>query len=139
MQGFRPRLPPEAINFLTVHTKDAAQIAVPPENRAEHVVKFVERHLIGDRDQADGHPAHLAQNSSQNQAFERGCFTILQTTRIARPPTFWRSRFKHSATTAVGFCPLAPVGSELCLELGKTGAAWLTATANWGLLARGIE
>ena len=45
MQCFRPRLPPEAINFLTVHTNDVAQIAVPPENRAEHVVKFVERHL----------------------------------------------------------------------------------------------
>jgi hypothetical protein len=43
------------------HTKDVAQIAVPPENRAEHVMKFVERHLIGDRDQADGHRAHLAQ------------------------------------------------------------------------------
>jgi hypothetical protein len=28
-----------------VHTNDVAQIAVPPENRAEHVVKFVERHL----------------------------------------------------------------------------------------------
>src|SRR5208283_1377557 len=53
VQCFGPRLPPEAINFLTVHTNDVAQIAVPPENRAEHVVKFVERHLIGDRDQAD--------------------------------------------------------------------------------------
>jgi (S)-citramalyl-CoA lyase len=37
-------------------------------------VKFVERHLIGDRDQADDHRAHLAQNRSQNQAFEGGCF-----------------------------------------------------------------
>src|SRR5271166_1260509 len=77
VQCFRPRLPPEAINFLTVHTKDVAQIAVPPENRAEHVVKFVERHLIGDRDQADDHRAHLAQNRSQNQAFEGGCFNHL--------------------------------------------------------------
>ena len=68
---FRPRLPLEAINFLTVHTNDVAQI---PENRAEHLVKFVERHLIGDRDQADDHRAHLAQNRSQNQAFEGGCF-----------------------------------------------------------------
>jgi hypothetical protein len=24
VQGFRPRLPPEAINFLIVHTKDGA-------------------------------------------------------------------------------------------------------------------
>jgi hypothetical protein len=53
---------------------DVAQIAVPPENRAEHVVKFVEWHLIGDRDQADDHGAHLAQNRSHDQAFEGGCF-----------------------------------------------------------------
>jgi hypothetical protein len=60
-----------------VHTNDVAQIAVPPENREEHVVKFVERHQIGDRDQADDHRAHLAQNRSQNQAFEGGCFNHL--------------------------------------------------------------
>ena len=77
VQCFRPRLPPEAVNFLTVHTNDVAQIAVPTENRAEHVVKFVERHLIGDRNQADDHRAHLAQNRSQNQAFEGGCFNHL--------------------------------------------------------------
>jgi len=59
---------------LIMHTNDVAQIAVPPENRAEHVVKFVERHLIGDRDQADDHRAHLAQNRSQNQAFGRRVF-----------------------------------------------------------------
>jgi hypothetical protein len=32
--------------------------------------------LIGDREQADDHRAHLAQNRSQNQAFEGGVFTI---------------------------------------------------------------
>src|SRR5271166_1310493 len=74
VQCFRPCLPPEAINFLTVHTNDVAQIAIPPENRAEQVVKLVERHLIGDRDQADDQRARLAQNRSQNQAFEGGCF-----------------------------------------------------------------
>src|SRR5271165_683177 len=90
VQCFRPRLPPEAINFLTVHTNDVAQIAVPPENRAEHAVKFVERHLIGDRDQADDHRAYLAQNRSQNQAFEEGCFNLSRLLR-SRPPTFWHS------------------------------------------------
>src|SRR5271166_3759070 len=90
VQCFRPRLPPEAINFLTVHSNDVAQIAVPPENRAEHVVKFVERHLIGDRNQADDHRAHLAQNRSQNQAFEGGCFNHLSRLLRSRPPTFWR-------------------------------------------------
>ena len=69
-----------------MHTNDVAQIAVPPENRAEHVVKLVERHLIGDRDQADDHRAHLAQSRSQNQAFEGGCFNHFSTlTRIATP------------------------------------------------------
>src|ERR1700736_5184385 len=77
VQRFRPGLPPEAINFLTVHTNDVAQVAVPPENRAEHVVKFAERHLIGDRDQADDPRAHLGQNRSQNQAFEGGGFNHL--------------------------------------------------------------
>ena len=91
VQCFGPRLPPEAINFLTVHPNDVAQIAVPPENRAEHVVKFVERHLIGDRDQADDHRAHLAQNHPQNQAFEGGCFNHLSRLLGSRPPTFWRS------------------------------------------------
>jgi hypothetical protein len=40
-------------------------------------VEFGERHVIGDRDQADDHRAHLAQNRSQNQAFERDCFRHL--------------------------------------------------------------
>jgi hypothetical protein len=67
---------------------------------------------------------------------KEGILTILQITRIARPPTFWRSRFKYSATTAVGFCPLGPVGPELCLELGnRSGSAYCY--CNWGLLARG--
>jgi len=57
-----------------VHTNDVAQITVPPEDNAEHVVEFGERHVIADRDQADDHRAHLAQNRSQNQAFEGGCF-----------------------------------------------------------------
>jgi hypothetical protein len=34
-------------------------------------------YLIGDRDQADDHRAHLAQDRSQNQAFEGGCFNHL--------------------------------------------------------------
>ena len=38
VQCFRPRLPPEAVELLTVHTNDVAQIAVPPEDSAEHVV-----------------------------------------------------------------------------------------------------
>jgi len=54
-------------------------------------VKFVERHLIGDRDQADDHRAHLAQNHPQNQAFEGGCFNHLSRLLGSRPPTFWRS------------------------------------------------
>ena len=77
VQCFRPRLPPEAVELLTVHTNDVAQIAVPPEDNAEHVVEFGERHVIGDRDQADDHRAHLAQNRSQNQAFEGDCFNHL--------------------------------------------------------------
>src|SRR6266478_9001243 len=48
-----------------------------PEDNAKHVVEFGERHVIGDRDQADDHRAHLAQNRSQNQAFEGGCFNHL--------------------------------------------------------------
>jgi|ERR1700730_7936772 hypothetical protein len=67
----------------------SAQIAVPPEDSAEHVVEFEERHVIGDRDQADDHLAHLAQNRTQNQAFEADCFSHLsRVPRIARPPTF---------------------------------------------------
>jgi hypothetical protein len=88
-EGFPPRLSPEAVELLTVHTDDVAQIAVPPEDSAEHVVEFEERHVIGDRDQADDHRAHLAQNRSQNQAFEGECFSRLsRLPRTARPPTF---------------------------------------------------
>ena len=89
VQCFGPRLPPEAVELLTVHTNDIAQIAVPPEDSAEHVVEFEERHVIGDRDQADDHRAHLAQNRTQNQAFEADCFSHLsRLPRIARPPDF---------------------------------------------------
>jgi len=49
-----------------MHTNDVTQIAVPPEDNAEHVVEFGERHVIGDRDQADDPRAHLPQNRSQN-------------------------------------------------------------------------
>ena len=110
VQRFRPRLPPEAINFLTVYTNDVAQIAVPPENRAEHVVKLVERQLIGDRDQADDHRAHLAQNRSQNQAFEGGCFNHLSRLLGSRPPTFWRSpeSAESPAKTPTVVHPLSP-------------------------------
>ena len=77
VQCFRPPLPPEAIELLTVHTNDVAQITVPPEDNAEHVVEFGEWHAIADRDQADNHRAHLAQNRSQNQALEGDCFSHL--------------------------------------------------------------
>jgi hypothetical protein len=72
VQCFRPHLTPEAVELL--HTNEVAQIAVPTENNAEHVVEFGERHAIGDRDQADDHRAHLAQNRSQNQVFEGNFF-----------------------------------------------------------------
>jgi hypothetical protein len=86
VQCFGPRLPPEAVELLTVHTNDVAQIAVPPEDNPEHVVEFGERHVIGDRDQADDHWAHLAQNRSQNQAFEGDCFSHLSRI-LGSPPT----------------------------------------------------
>ena len=38
----------------------APQIAIPPKNGAKDIVEFRELHLIGDRDQADDHRAHLA-------------------------------------------------------------------------------
>ena len=82
---------------------DVAQIAVPPKNSAEQVVKFVERHLIGDRDQADDHRAHLAQNRSQNQAFEGGCFNHLSRLLGSPDPQLFgalslSSRSKEEAT-----------------------------------------
>jgi hypothetical protein len=48
-------------------------------------VEFEERHVIGDRDQADDHRAHLAQNRSQNQAFEADCFNHLSRLPRIRP------------------------------------------------------
>jgi hypothetical protein len=44
--------------------------------------------LIGDREQADDHRAHLAQNRSQNQAFEGGCFYHLSRLLRSRPRLF---------------------------------------------------
>jgi hypothetical protein len=85
VQCFRPHLPSKAVELLTVHTNDVAQITVPPEDNAKHVVEFVERHVIGDRDQADDHRAHLAQNRSQNQAFEGDSFSHLS--RLLDRPT----------------------------------------------------
>ena len=40
VQYFRPRLPPKAVELLTMHTNDVAQITVPPEDNAERVVEF---------------------------------------------------------------------------------------------------
>ena len=40
---------------------------------------------MADREQADHHRAHLAQNRSQNQAFEGGCFNHLS--RLIDRPT----------------------------------------------------
>jgi hypothetical protein len=97
------RLPPEAINFLTVHTNDVAQIAVPPENSAEHVVKFMERHLVGDRDQADDHPTHLAQNRSQNQALSS---TTLEAGMLADRPCKWDLSIIDFNTKALASYPI---------------------------------
>ena len=49
VQCFRPHLS-KAVELLTVHTNDVAQITVSPGDNAEHVVEFGERHVIGDRD-----------------------------------------------------------------------------------------
>ena len=76
VQSLRPRLPPEAINFLTVHTNDVAQIAVPPVNRAEHVVKFVERHLIGDRDRRMTIGLTWRRNARRIKRFKEAVLTI---------------------------------------------------------------
>jgi hypothetical protein len=43
------------------------------------------------RNQADDHRAHLAQNRSQNQAFEGGCFNHLARLLRSRPRLFGRS------------------------------------------------
>jgi len=43
------------------------------QNGAKEIVEIGKLHPIGDRDQADYHRAHLAQNYPQNQSFERGC------------------------------------------------------------------
>jgi hypothetical protein len=85
VQCFRLRISPEAITFLTVHTNDVAQIAVPPENSAEHVVKFVERHLIGDRDQADDHRVTWRRTARRIKRLKEGVLPSLLTTRIATP------------------------------------------------------
>jgi hypothetical protein len=42
-----------------MHANDVAQIAAPAENRAKNVVEIWKLRLIGDRDQADDHGAHL--------------------------------------------------------------------------------
>src|ERR1700674_3088677 len=89
VQCFGPRLPPKAVELLTVHTNDVAQITVPPEDNAEHVVEFGERHVITDRDQADDHRAHLAQNRSQYQALEGGCLNHLSSLLDRPPPDFF--------------------------------------------------
>src|SRR5260221_1551795 len=77
VQAFRSCFPAEAVELLTVDTNDIAEIAVPPEDGAKYFVEFWELQLIGDRYQADDHWADLAQNRSQNQAFEGDCFNHL--------------------------------------------------------------
>jgi hypothetical protein len=120
VQCFRPRLPPKAVELLTVHTNDVAQISVPPEDNAEHVVEFGERHAIADRDQADDHRAHLAHNRPQNQALEGGCFNHLyRTTRSLDPRLFGALRYglPHSNHTArSGLSSLKAIGPSVPSE-----------------------
>ena len=60
VKGFGLRLPAEAIELLPVDANDKAQIILPAQNGAKDIVEIWELHLIGNRDQADYHRAHLA-------------------------------------------------------------------------------
>jgi hypothetical protein len=60
MQSFRFCLSAEAVELLPVDANDKAQITLPAQNGAKDIVEIWELHLIGDRDQADYHRAHLA-------------------------------------------------------------------------------
>ena len=71
VEGLGLRLPAEAVELLPMDTNNKAQITPPSQNGAEDIVKVWELHLIGDRDQANDHRAHMTQNCSQNQAFKR--------------------------------------------------------------------
>jgi hypothetical protein len=74
-----------------------------PQNSAEHVVKFMERHLVGDRDQADDHRTHLAQNRSQNQALSS---TTLEAGMLADRPCKWDLSIIDFNTKALASYPI---------------------------------
>ncbi len=79
VQSFGSRLPSKAVELLTVDADNVAQIAVPAKNGAEDIVEFGQLQVVGDRDQADYHRAHLMENGSQDQAFGGDC--------VSHPPS----------------------------------------------------
>ena len=84
-----------------MHTNDVAQIAVPPEDHAEHVVEFGERHVIGDRDQADDHRAHMDLSSLLDRPTPD--FLLLSFNRLGelRDRSFENQRYRASGLNLV--------------------------------------
>jgi len=62
VEGLGLHLASEAVELLAMNTDDEAKIAPPTQNGAEGIVEIQELHVIGERDQADHHGAHLAKN-----------------------------------------------------------------------------
>ena len=62
-QRFRTRLSAEGVELLTMDANDVTEIAIPAEDGADDLVKLREVHVIRNREKADHHGAHLAENN----------------------------------------------------------------------------
>lgn len=60
-KGFRPRLPAEAVELLSMDANDVAKIAFPSKKDPHDFVKSWEFHAIRNRNEANDHRAHLTE------------------------------------------------------------------------------
>jgi hypothetical protein len=62
---------PKTVELLPVNPKGVSEIATPAQYLLEDIMQIAQFGVVAHRIQAGDHRAYIAQNSSQNQSFER--------------------------------------------------------------------
>ena len=87
-QCLSSRATPEAVELLPVDPKGVPEIATPVHYVLENIMKITQFSVVAHRNQAGDHRAYVAQNSSQNQSFERDRSRHPSSLRYSPTPDF---------------------------------------------------
>ena len=87
-QWLRSRATPEAVELLPVDPKGVSEIATPAQYLLEDIMQIAQFSVVAHRNQAGDHRAYVAQNSSQNQSFERDRSRHPSSLRYSPTPDF---------------------------------------------------